>query len=229
MKIAKTAAVLSGLILMAGLNAPAHADTAAPQGANQTQSLGACVWNHVSDTDKAAIAAIYHQASQDDIVKHLSDISAVVQARQDALGAAYKACDATPDVLTTWAAAVLADDMLLTGAATELKASRGIDSAALDKAWSDAPADSRRCAFAISGRALDSTLAACPDQKTSMGWFLTRFGLSATDQAHRKDAEQVFMYAYAKSQLILAQAMIGHFEGGPTMQSVLGADMPASQ
>lgn len=215
-------ATVAAAILALSSQAPAaeNPPAAVPGGqGSDGQTLGACVWSHVSGEDRAAILAGYHQASVDGIDPHLRDVAQIIDARDETLHQAFTACDSAPNISKFLYQSVLSTQAIQAGAAAELEATHlvlrpRISRAGLDGAWAEAPAESRQCVRASAGKSFGVTDLTCPDTKAT-SWFLRKFGLNPYIQSDRQVAEQILIFYHAKAQEEFAEAAIARIEKTP--------------
>lgn len=185
---------------------------------SSVQSLGNCAWAHVSDADRTAILAAYHQASLDGISTHMGEFTQILVERDETLHQAFTACDRTSNIPKLLYQAVLSTQAIQSGAAAELEATHlvlrpHITRAGLDDAWADAPEASRQCVRAGVGKSLGVNELSCPDPKATV-WFLRKFGLNPYIQSDRPVAEHILIFYGAKAQEEIAEAAIIQIENG---------------
>lgn len=190
----------------------------------QTSRAGAdiagCAWRHVPEADKAAILAAYHQAGASGIEGHVDGATAAMTPHEAALKAAYAQCDATPGVPADWIDGAMVAQAMQAGASAELADRRHIAADVLNAAWTQAPNDTRQCIMAYAGSGFAVAQQDC-DNLRALLWYPTQVGIDPAQDANRADADQVFVYMYAKGLEDWSQALIRHFEGGAAPERLL--------
>ena len=168
-------------------------------GAMQSETLGACAWSRLPESDQQAVLSAYGSG--------MGPAMNALFARDAALRSAARDCAARDDLPLLWVQGSIASHVIQLGAAEAVQASAGLERSRLDRAWDAAPQAARDCALNNASRAFRVEGPPCRDRRAAQA-FLADLDLSPSAPSSRAASEQALLYMNAKAQAQIADRLI---------------------